>query len=113
MDAAASKFVKGSTGGPDEAALAAVRSDIVAAAYDEGGRELAAVHVTGVDGYTFTAGMLAWAAARIAAHGLAHSGALAPVEAFGLRELEAGMAEAGIAEPGAATTAEPGLARAT
>ena len=48
----------------------------MAIAYDEGGRELAEVHVTGVDGYTFTARILAWASSRIAADGLPSSGAL-------------------------------------
>ena len=98
IDSATSRFVKGSTGGPDEEALAKVRSHIVAIAYDEGDRDLAEVHVVGVDGYTFTARFMAWAASRIAANGLPLSGALAPVEAFGLRELEAGVAEAGISE---------------
>jgi short subunit dehydrogenase-like uncharacterized protein len=114
IDAATARLVKGSTGGPDDETLARGGSHIVAIAYDEGGRELAEVHLSGVDGYTFTARLLAWAGARIAADGLHLSGALAPVEAFGLRELEAGVAEAGIAEPGAtrsgATAAEPGLA---
>jgi short subunit dehydrogenase-like uncharacterized protein len=104
INAATGRFVKGSTGGPDEEALTRVRSHIVAIAYDEGGKELAEVHVTGVDGYTFTARFLAWAAAQIAAHGLPTSGALAPAEAFGLRALEAGVAEAGISESGAGTT---------
>ena len=42
---------------------------IAAAAYDEAGGQLAEVHLSGADGYDFTAGMLAWAARRIAAHG--------------------------------------------
>jgi hypothetical protein len=112
ISAAGARFVKGSTGGPDEEALARVRSHIVAIAYDEGDRPLSEVHVTGVDGYTFTARLLAWAAARIAKDGLPAAGALAPVEAFGLRALEAGVAEAGItlsgspaAAPRAATVA--------
>jgi short subunit dehydrogenase-like uncharacterized protein len=100
INAAGARFVKGSTGGPDEDALAKARSHVVAVAYDEGGRELAEVHVAGVDGYTFTARMLAWASAKIAADGLPASGALGPVEAFGLRELERGAAEAGIGESG-------------
>jgi short subunit dehydrogenase-like uncharacterized protein len=116
IDAATARLVKGSTGGPDDEALAQAGSHIVAIAYDDGGRELAEVHVTGVDGYTFTARFLAWAAARIAAHGLPAAGALGPVEAFGLRELEAGAAEAGIAEVGAgaagADTREPALGSA-
>ena len=44
------------------------------------------------------AGMLAWSAVRAAGGGLRDTGALGPVEAFGLRELEAGAAEAGISE---------------
>jgi hypothetical protein len=98
MEAATSRMVKGSSGGPDEEELAQGGSHVVAIAYDEGGHELAEVNLRGVDGYTFTARLLAWAAGRIAANGLPASGALAPVEAFGLRELEAGVAEAGIAE---------------
>ena len=96
MDAATSRLVKGSTGGPGEEELARGGSHVVAIAYDEGGRELAEVHLTGVDGYTFTARILAWASARIAADGVPSSGALAPIEAFGLRDLAAGAAEAGI-----------------
>jgi short subunit dehydrogenase-like uncharacterized protein len=92
------RFVKGSTGGPDEAARAQSGSHVVGIAYDEGGRALSEVHLTGVNGYTFTAGMLAWSAVRAAGGGLQGTGALGPVEAFGLRELEAGAAEAGISE---------------
>ena len=103
INAATGRFVQGSTGGPDEEALAKVRSHIVGAAYDEAGEQLSEVHVTGVDGYTFTARFLAWAAAQIAANGLPASGALAPVEAFGLRTLESGVAEAGISETGTGT----------
>ena len=101
------RFVKGSTGGPNAEQRAKVRSHIAAIAYDESGHELAEVHVTGVDGYTYTAGMLAWSAARAAAGGLRGTGALGPVEAFGLRELEAGAAESGIAEQAAQREATP------
>ncbi len=97
-EAATKRFVKGSTGGPDEQERASSGSHIVAIAYDAGGSELAEVHLAGVDGYTFTARMLAWAAVRARDGALKGTGALAPVEAFGLRELEAGAAEAGIAE---------------
>ena len=41
--------------------------------------------------------MLAWAAMRAADGGLRGSGALGPVDGFGLDELERGVAEAGIA----------------
>ena len=49
--------------------------------------------------YDTTAATIAWTAERIAAGGLAGVGALGPVDAFGLRELEAGCASLGIAEP--------------
>ena len=39
---------------------------IAAAAYDAAGEQLAEVHLSGADGYDFTAGMLAWAARRVA-----------------------------------------------
>jgi hypothetical protein len=99
------RLVKGSTGGPDADQRAQSGSYIVGIAYDEGGRALAEVHLSGVNSYTYTRDMLAWAASRAAAGGLQGTGALAPVEAFGLRELEAASAEAGIAEAGAATPA--------
>jgi hypothetical protein len=60
------------------------------------------VHVKGVDGYTFTGRMLAWGADRVAAGALKGTGALGPVDAFGLDELVKGCAEAGISEDGAA-----------
>jgi short subunit dehydrogenase-like uncharacterized protein len=96
IDAATARFVQGSSGGPSDEELARGGSHIVAIAYDEGGNELAQVHVSGVDGYTFTARFMAWAAAKIAADGLPVAGALSPVEAFGLRELETGVGEAGM-----------------
>jgi hypothetical protein len=73
----------------------------VAVAYDSGDRELAQVHVTGVDGYTFTGDFIAWAAAEAAASGFRATGALGPVDAFGLERLEQGVAEAGIRRPAA------------
>jgi hypothetical protein len=90
--------VKGSTGGPDAAARAKGGSHIVAIAYDDGGRELSEVHVTGVDGYSFTGRILAWGAERAAAGGLSGPGALGPVDGFGLEQLGQGCAWAGISE---------------
>jgi short subunit dehydrogenase-like uncharacterized protein len=100
--AAGEKLVKGSTGGPDEAARSAAGSHIVAIAYDDAGHELSEVHVTGVSGYTFTGRMLAWGAERVAAGGLQGMGALGPVDGFGLEALTHGCAQAGIAEEGTA-----------
>jgi short subunit dehydrogenase-like uncharacterized protein len=99
-DAACARFVQGSTGGPDAKARAKSGSHIVGIAYDAAGRSLSEVHLKGVDGYTFTGRMLAWAADRAAAGALKGAGALGPVDGFGLDELVAGCAEAGIAEEG-------------
>jgi short subunit dehydrogenase-like uncharacterized protein len=97
---ATDRFVQGSTGGPDAETRAKSGSLIVAIAYDASGRELTKVQLRGVDGYTFTGRMLAWAAERAASGGLKATGALGPVDGFGLEELTAGAAQAGIAEEG-------------
>jgi short subunit dehydrogenase-like uncharacterized protein len=106
--AAGERFVHGSTGGPDEQSRSKSGSHVVAIAYDSSGRPLSEVHVKGVDGYTFTGRMLAWAADRVAGGGLKGTGALGPVDAFGLDELVRGCAEAGISEQGG--SAGPGAA---
>jgi short subunit dehydrogenase-like uncharacterized protein len=90
------RFVRGSTGGPGREQRARSGSYIVAEAYNAGGAKLAEVHLTGVDPYTFTAGILAWGAQRVAVDGMLESGALGPVGAFGLDELEAGCRQAGL-----------------
>ena len=81
-------------GGPDQPAGGI--SWAVAEAYDAAGERLAEVHLSGSEPYALTAGILAWAARRAAAEGVRGTGALGPVEAFGLRELEAGCREAGL-----------------
>jgi short subunit dehydrogenase-like uncharacterized protein len=106
-NAASERFVQGSTGGPDAEARAKGGSHIVGMTYDAAGRRLSEVHMKGVDGYTFTGRMLAWAAGRAATGGLTGAGALGPVDAFGLEELVAGCAEAGIAEEGGPGGAQP------
>ena len=92
LDAAARR-IQGSRAAPGPAA--AIRSDVVAVARDPSGRDLAAVHLTGGDPYTFTAAMLAWAAGKAAADGVHPAGALGPVEAFGADILERACADAG------------------
>jgi short subunit dehydrogenase-like uncharacterized protein len=72
-----------------------MHSDVVAVAVDARGQSLATVHLTGGDPYSFTAPMLAWAAGRAAAEGVAPAGALGPAEAFGLDSLESACADAG------------------
>ena len=101
------RFAQGSSGGPDEELRSKSGSHIVGIAYDAAGRPLAEVHLTGLNGYTFTGRMLAWAAERAASGGLKGTGALGPVDAFGLDVLVAGCAEAGISEEGAPGGAQP------
>ena len=96
IGAVAGRFVKGSTGGPDAAARARARSQIVAVASDAAGGPLATVRLEGENPYDFTGAMLAWGAMKAAGGGLRGAGALGPVDAFGLAELQAGVADAGI-----------------
>ena len=90
-------LVMGSTGGPDAEARARSGSLVFAIASDAGGNELAQVRLEGVNGYDFTGRILAWGAQRALEQGLKGTGALGPVDAFGLDELEAGAAEVGLA----------------
>lgn len=94
--AAVARFVKGSTGGPSPEHRESTGSEIVAEALGGDGKVLATVRVGGVNGYTFTGAMIAWAAERAAAGGLQGVGALGSVDGFGLDALEQGTAEAGI-----------------
>ena len=96
LGAAAGRFVKGSTGGPGPQERAKVGSHVAARAYDAAGSQLAEAVVTGVDGYSFTGEMLAWGAMRALEGGVSGTGALGPVEAFGLHELRAGAESAGL-----------------
>ena len=69
---------------------------VAASTYDAGGGKLAEVHLSGEDAYAFTAGCLAWAARRAAHAGVEATGAVGPLEAFGLEALRAGCEEAGL-----------------
>jgi short subunit dehydrogenase-like uncharacterized protein len=89
-------LARGSTGGPDAEARAKVGSLIVAEAFDARGTRLSAVRVKGVNPYDFTAAILAWGAQTAAAGGLQGTGALGPVDGFGLEALVRGCSEAGI-----------------
>jgi short subunit dehydrogenase-like uncharacterized protein len=96
IGAVTSRLVKGSTGGPDAEARAKTGSHIQAIAYDAGGKELAHVTLEGPNGYTLTGAFLAWGASRARNGELHGTGALGPVDAFGLDRLEKGCAEAGL-----------------
>jgi hypothetical protein len=69
-------------------------------AYAADDQELARVSLDGPNPYTLTGELLAWAALRARDGGLTGTGALGPVEAFGLAELVAGAAEAGLRRTG-------------
>jgi hypothetical protein len=90
------RAVKGSTGGPDAEARAASGSVVVAEACDEAGQIVGRAHLAGVNGYDFTAGMLAWGARAAAAGRLHGTGALGPVAAFGIGPLTEGVRAAGL-----------------
>jgi short subunit dehydrogenase-like uncharacterized protein len=81
---------------PNAATLAGSTSYFVGEAFGASGQRLATVMLTSPDGYAITAELLAWGAGHALEHGLAGSGALDPVSAFGLDTLRAGAAEAGI-----------------
>jgi short subunit dehydrogenase-like uncharacterized protein len=97
LSAGAGKLVKGSSGGPDAEERERSASFVAAIAHDDRGRELAAIELTGVNGYTFTGRVLAWEAVEAAERGFLATGALGPVDAFGLERLERGVADAGLA----------------
>jgi short subunit dehydrogenase-like uncharacterized protein len=80
--------------GPDEETRKQGGSHVVAIAYDADGNELATARATGADGYTFTAELLAWGALNV--DRIDGTGALGPVDAFGLDALREGCASAGI-----------------
>jgi short subunit dehydrogenase-like uncharacterized protein len=87
----------GSAGkGPDENERAGEGSHIIAVAYDDSGNELATAELRGVNGYTYTANMLAWGAQQAFEGRARAAGALGPVEAFGLPALIDGNREAGL-----------------
>jgi short subunit dehydrogenase-like uncharacterized protein len=83
-------------GSPEAGTTPGGLSWVTAVAYDDKGAELAVVQLSGVDGYEFTAGFIAWAARRAASAGVKGVGAIGPLAAFGLEALEAGCAEAGL-----------------
>ncbi|WP_045878165.1 saccharopine dehydrogenase NADP-binding domain-containing protein [Pseudofrankia sp. DC12] len=86
--------------GPDPAAQAATSTVVLAAVADATGRQLATVRLQGVDPYVFTGRIMAWIAGQLASGAAAGHGALGPVEAFGVDELEHAVAAAGLRRAG-------------
>jgi short subunit dehydrogenase-like uncharacterized protein len=83
-------------GGPDAEQRADVRTVALAEALDPEGAVLARVRLDGPGPYDLTGELLAWAAVTAAAGGIAGSGVLGPVEAFGLKGLEAACTDLGL-----------------
>ena len=81
--------------GPDDIDVNAA-SWVTATAHAADGTQLAEVQLSGGSPYVFTASFLAWAARRAASGGVEGTGALGPVDAFGLDALSDGCAEAGL-----------------
>jgi short subunit dehydrogenase-like uncharacterized protein len=98
VQAVAGLAARRASAAPSPQVLAAMTSHFVAEVFDTSGTLLARTRLTSPDGYAITAELLAWGAARAAAHGVHGTGALDAVAAFGLDELVAGAAEAGIVE---------------
>jgi hypothetical protein len=92
----AGRFAKGSTGGPDAEARSKSGSYVVAVASGDSGDVVSQVHLEGGDGYELTARILAWGAMHASEHGVDGTGALGPVEAFGLEALRIGAERSGL-----------------
>jgi short subunit dehydrogenase-like uncharacterized protein len=98
IESLAGRLVKGSTGGPDAAFREQTGSLVLAEAFDGAGVRLSSIGLQGVNGYEFTANVLAWGAQAAAAGALRGTGALGPVDGFGIDQLQAGCAGAGITQ---------------
>ena len=86
---AAGDRVAGMAGGPEPGEGV---SWVVAQAYDATGAQLSEVQLSGPEPYGLTADIIAWAAQR----DVEATGAIGPVQAFGVEALEAGCAAAGL-----------------
>ena len=87
----------GTTGrGPDPVRRARNGTLVVAETSDAAGRLLTRAEVSGPNPYDLTAGLVAWAAAELAAGKIEATGALGPVAAFGLDRLRDGCAGLGL-----------------
>ncbi|MEU0545908.1 saccharopine dehydrogenase NADP-binding domain-containing protein [Nocardia sp. NPDC005978] len=95
LDSVLTRAVQGSTGGPGAESRERTRTWAVAEARDANGKTSATVTLAGGDPYDFTAAILAWGAHTALEGGLRGTGALGPVDAFGLAELDAAVTAAG------------------
>ena len=82
--------------GPSDATVARATTRTVAEVRDTAGSVVSRVELVGPEAYGLTAELLAWGATLAADGGLTGTGALGPVQAYGLQELTDGAAEAGL-----------------
>jgi hypothetical protein len=82
--------------GPTEEKRAAARTNVIAIARDANGAPLAEVRVDGPNPYDLSGVLTAWAAEQILGGAVEATGALGPVDAFGLEQLRAGSEEVGL-----------------
>jgi hypothetical protein len=94
MKAAADRMA-GLAGGPEPGNGV---SWVVAEAYDAGGAQLARAELSGPEPYGLTADLIAWAAQQR----VEGTGALGPVEAYGVDALQEGCRKAGLERVSAA-----------
>ena len=87
---------QGAPGGPGPQARAHTSSLVIAEVRDRGGTLVSEVRLEGVNPYELSADLLAWGAEGAASGRLRGTGALGPVDAWGLDTLQAGVAEAGM-----------------
>jgi short subunit dehydrogenase-like uncharacterized protein len=87
---------QGAPGGPGPEARAQTSSLVVAEVRDVDGTLVSEVRLEGPNPYELSADLLAWGAEGAASGRLRGTGALGPVDAWGLDALEAGVAEAGM-----------------
>ena len=82
--------------GPDASERAKATTVVVARTRDGVGRELSSIRLEGPSPYDLTAELLAWGAAMLLTGQASATGALGPVDAFGLEALQHGCTDIGL-----------------
>ncbi len=81
---------------PSQATIEKATTHTVAEVRDGAGELVTRVELCGPEAYGLTAALLAWGATRAAREGVRGTGAMGPVQAFGLEDLTAGAAAAAL-----------------
>jgi short subunit dehydrogenase-like uncharacterized protein len=91
-----SRMFKSRGKGPGARNRSKLGSHIIALAFDQDGKQLAKAELLGANGYDFTAAFIALIADEIIGGKVRQSGALSPIDAFGLEKLISLCAKAGL-----------------